>query len=51
MRHLTELDWQRIHAAFAENDDPRFGGETDAEYRRLFSRIVNLTAKKTASHG
>jgi hypothetical protein len=27
---------------FAENGDPRFAGDTDAEFRRLFSRIVNL---------
>jgi nucleotide-binding universal stress UspA family protein/hemerythrin-like domain-containing protein len=41
-RHLTEADWAEINAAFAENRDPRFGGDTDAEFRRLFSRIVNL---------
>ena len=49
--HLTEADWQEIHAAFSENADPRFGGETEAEYRRLFSRIVNLAARKTSSRG
>jgi nucleotide-binding universal stress UspA family protein/hemerythrin-like domain-containing protein len=42
-RHLTAEDWSEINAAFAENRDPRFGGDTDAEFRRLFSRIVNLT--------
>jgi nucleotide-binding universal stress UspA family protein/hemerythrin-like domain-containing protein len=41
-RHLAEADWVEINAAFAENRDPRFGGDTDAEFRRLFSRIVNL---------
>jgi nucleotide-binding universal stress UspA family protein/hemerythrin-like domain-containing protein len=41
-RHLTEADWSEINAAFAENRDPRFGGDTDMEFRRLFSRIVNL---------
>ena len=41
-RHLTEADWDEINAAFAANRDPRFGGDTDAEFRRLFSRIVNL---------
>jgi nucleotide-binding universal stress UspA family protein/hemerythrin-like domain-containing protein len=41
-RHLTEPDWIEINAAFAENRDPRFGGDTDMEFRRLFSRIVNL---------
>ncbi|HSD53920.1 MAG TPA: hemerythrin domain-containing protein [Burkholderiales bacterium] len=41
-RHLTAADWVEINAAFAENRDLRFGGDTDAEFRRLFSRIVNL---------
>jgi nucleotide-binding universal stress UspA family protein/hemerythrin-like domain-containing protein len=41
-RHFTEADWAEINAVFAENRDPRFGGDTDAEFRRLFSRIVNL---------
>jgi hemerythrin-like domain-containing protein len=41
-RHLTAADWAEIDAAFSENRDPRFGGDTDAEFRRLFSRIVNL---------
>lgn len=44
-RHLTEADWEEINAAFSQNQDPRFGGDTDAEYRRLFSRIVNLATK------
>jgi hemerythrin-like domain-containing protein len=42
-RYLTDEDWREINAAFSENRDPRFGGETDTEFRRLFSRIVNLT--------
>jgi len=42
-RHLTGADWAEINAAFSENCDPRFGGESDAEFRRLFSQIVNLT--------
>ncbi|MBI2277946.1 MAG: universal stress protein [Dechloromonas sp.] len=41
-RYLTDADWSEINAAFSENRDPRFGGETDAEYKHLFSRIVNL---------
>jgi len=41
-RYLTDADWSEINAAFSENRDPRFGGETDAEFRHLFSRIVNL---------
>jgi hemerythrin-like domain-containing protein len=41
-RCLTGEDWAEINAAFSDNRDPRFGGDTDAEFRRLFSRIVNL---------
>jgi nucleotide-binding universal stress UspA family protein/hemerythrin-like domain-containing protein len=41
-RHLTAEDWAEIDAAFSANRDPRFAGDTDAEFRRLFSRIVNL---------
>jgi nucleotide-binding universal stress UspA family protein/hemerythrin-like domain-containing protein len=41
-RHLTEEDWIEINEAFQKNRDPRFGGDTDAEFKRLFSRIVNL---------
>src|SRR5262245_4862169 len=43
-RHLTAADWEEIDAAFSANRDPYLGGDTDAEFRRLFSRIVNLTA-------
>lgn len=41
-RYLTDADWGEINAAFSENRDPRFGGDTEAEYKHLFSRIVNL---------
>lgn len=41
-RYLTEADWSEINAVFSENRDPRFGGDNDAEFKRLFSRIVNL---------
>ena len=40
-QHLTAADWSEIDAAFAENQDPRFAGETAKEYQHLFSRIVN----------
>ena len=40
-RHLLAEDWASIDAAFAENRDPNFGGDTDREFRQLFSRIVN----------
>lgn len=43
-RFLLPEDWVRIDAAFAENRDPNFGGDTELEYRQLFSRIVNLAA-------
>ncbi len=43
-RHLLPEDWAAIDAAFTENRDPDFRGETDKEYRQLFSRIVNLLA-------
>lgn len=41
-RHLLPEDWAAIDAAFTENRDPNFSGDTDKEYRQLFSRIVNL---------
>lgn len=40
-RYLLPADWLEIDAAFAQNGDPRFGAETDREFRHLFSRIVN----------
>lgn len=49
-RYLTEADWDAINAAFSENQDPRFGGDTESEFRRLFSRIVNL-APVASGHG
>ncbi|HET9976832.1 MAG TPA: universal stress protein, partial [Burkholderiaceae bacterium] len=41
-RHLLTDDWAAIDAAFAENRDPNYRGDSDKEYRQLFSRIVNL---------
>ena len=41
-RHLSEADWAEIDAAFRLNRDPQFSGESDKEYRQLFSRIVNV---------
>jgi len=40
-QYLTEADWSEIDAAFGANQAPRFRGETDLEFRQLFSRIVN----------
>jgi nucleotide-binding universal stress UspA family protein/hemerythrin-like domain-containing protein len=42
-RHLTLDDWTALANAFAGNREPRFAEEADAEYRRLFARIVNAT--------
>ncbi|RDI99688.1 universal stress protein UspA [Dyella solisilvae] len=41
--YLSDADWSEIHAAFAGNLDPRFTGETEAEFKQLFARIVELT--------
>ncbi len=38
---LTAADWAEVGAAFADNRDPRSGPDA-AEFRALFSRIVNL---------
>jgi hemerythrin-like domain-containing protein len=40
-RHLTQEDWSALAHAFGTHREPRFTEEADAEYRRLFSRIVN----------
>ena len=42
-RHLDADDWAAIDAAFAENADPRFGGDADPGFRHLLSRIVALS--------
>lgn len=41
-RVLSDGDWSRIHAEFVQNRDPNFGGADEAQFRQLFSRIVNL---------
>ncbi|MEO7151353.1 MAG: hemerythrin domain-containing protein [Burkholderiaceae bacterium] len=38
---LTEADWTELDAAFLANRDPMAGGEPEADYRALFTRIVN----------
>ena len=48
-RYLTPADWAEINAAFAGNCDPRFGADSGTEFRRLFSRIVNLVPAGTPS--
>lgn len=40
--HLTPEDWDWINAALSEDGDPRFSRNSSTEFRRIFSRIVNL---------
>ena len=39
---LTDDDWAELDEAFTTNRDPLTGHEPEAEYRALFTRIVNL---------
>lgn len=41
-RVLTAEDWSDLDEAFAANRDPLTGHEPEAQYRALFTRIVNL---------
>lgn len=41
-RVLTEADWSELDEAFSANRDPLTGHEPAADYRALFTRIVNL---------
>jgi nucleotide-binding universal stress UspA family protein/hemerythrin-like domain-containing protein len=43
LQHFHAADWTEIAAAFESNDDPGFGALQTEEFRRLFSRIANLT--------
>ncbi len=40
-RVLTEEDWAELDAAFSADPDPLTGHEPEADYRALFTRIVN----------
>jgi len=40
-RVLTDDDWAQLDEAFLANRDPLTGHEPDADYRALFTRIVN----------
>lgn len=42
--HLSETDWKEIAEAFGRNGDPRFDAEDDADFRKLFTRLMNLAA-------
>ena len=41
-RVLTDADWADLDEAFGANRDPMTGHEPEAEYRALFTRIVNI---------
>ena len=41
-RVLSEEDWRDIYAAFSANRDPNYAADSEEEFRRLFTRIVNL---------
>jgi hemerythrin-like domain-containing protein len=43
-RVLTAQDWADLDEAFLQNRDPLTGHEPEADYRALFTRIVNLVA-------
>lgn len=45
-RHLTLEDWTALATAFSANRNAAFGSEVSAEYRQLFSRIVNLAGTR-----
>jgi hemerythrin-like domain-containing protein len=47
--HLSESDWKEIAEAFGRNGDPRFDAEDDADFRKLFTRLMNLAARGAAS--
>ena len=42
-RVLTAEDWAELDRAFESNRDPLLGYEPEAQYAKLFSRIVNQT--------
>ena len=39
---LSDADWAELDQAFSANRDPLTGHEPDADYRALFTRIVNI---------
>ncbi len=50
-RVLTQDDWLRIDAAFADNDDPLFGKARRDEYRRLLALIAEHAPPPLGSGG
>ncbi len=49
-KYLIDEDWAEIAAAFGKNGDPRFGAEPNAEFCRLFTRIMNLAPPDAVSN-
>jgi nucleotide-binding universal stress UspA family protein/hemerythrin-like domain-containing protein len=47
---LGDSDWADVLHAFLDNDDGRFGNLSSAELRRLFARIANVMAERSAPH-
>jgi len=41
-KHLTEQDWSDLDEAFGANRDPLTGHEPEADFRALFTRLVNI---------
>ena len=42
--YLTAEDWQETDAAFSTHDDPHFGGDRSAAYRRLYSKNLAMAS-------
>jgi len=42
--HLSLEDWATIERAFHDNQDPRFGEESDQSFAELASKLLNLAA-------
>ncbi|KEA63068.1 Universal stress protein [Marinobacterium lacunae] len=41
-QYLLPSDWAAMAQAFEANKDPRFDADTDAAFKQLFSRLMNL---------
>jgi hemerythrin-like domain-containing protein len=48
-KHLAAADWERINAAFRDNDNPLRGLRPKAEIDTLFQRILALMPRASAS--
>jgi hemerythrin-like domain-containing protein len=43
---IADTEWSRLAAAFAERNDPAFGTECRAEFRRLHQTVLRLLPRK-----